>query len=129
MPQAEHRAAVPETLENTLRKLLVDVVREQIPLIAQAVVAAIQTNAAPGPPPAGQTSQYVTVAEAAAQVGVAVKTVRRWIRSGKLRAVTPGRRLRVERGDLERFISAAANEGGTTDTEAVAANLLAKRKR
>ena len=123
---AAPRAAV--TLDGVLREILREVVREQIPAIAEAVVVALRAEAGPAVP-ASSDSSYLTVADAAAHVGVSAKTIRGWVRAGKLRALSAGRLLRIERGELERFATAAANGGGTTDTEAVAADILARRKR
>lgn len=46
--------------------------------------------------------EYLTTAEAARVASVAPKTIRRWIRTGKLVAHSAGRELRIRRADLER---------------------------
>jgi excisionase family DNA binding protein len=129
--QAEGRAAIPATLDGVLRQVLREVVREQIPAIAEAVVGALRAESAAVPASADQTPQYITVADAAAQLGASEKWVRGLIRSGHLRALAVGRVLRISRGELRRFATttAATNGGETTDTEALAAGILAKRKR
>lgn len=129
MPQAEHRAAIPATLDSALRQLLREVVREQIPAIAEAVLAALRAEVGLAVPTAHPSASYITVADAAAQLGVSEKTIRGWVRAGKLKALSAGRVLRIDRGELQRFATAAANEGEATDVAAVAASILARRKR
>jgi excisionase family DNA binding protein len=49
--------------------------------------------------------EYLLLDEIAAIARASVDTVRRWIRSGQLPSVKPGRRRLVRRGDLERFLA------------------------
>lgn len=49
-----------------------------------------------------QGPELLTPAEAAAKVGVKPRTVRAWIRSGRLPRAGHGRRVLVRRADLER---------------------------
>ena len=49
--------------------------------------------------------EYLLLDEVAATARASVDTVRRWIRSGQLPSVKPGRRRLVRRGDLERFLA------------------------
>jgi excisionase family DNA binding protein len=59
-------------------------------------------------------TDFLTVREAAAALGVPQSTVRRWIARGDLPAYRVGqRRLAVRRGDLNRLLPAARTESGT----------------
>ena len=49
--------------------------------------------------------EYLLLDEIAAIARASVDTVRRWIRSGQLPSVKPGRRRLVRRGDLDRFLA------------------------
>ncbi|MBP8289298.1 MAG: helix-turn-helix domain-containing protein [Chromatiaceae bacterium] len=57
----------------------------------------------------------LSVDDVAARLQVNRKTVRRWIRSGKLRAVKAGRQHRVAHTDLALFLRSAA----TSDSKGV----------
>ena len=48
--------------------------------------------------------EYLTVEDVAAVTRAAVGSVRRWIRSGRLRSFRPGKRRRVRRDHLIAFI-------------------------
>jgi excisionase family DNA binding protein len=50
----------------------------------------------------------LTLEEAAARAKVAVKTMREWLRTGKLKGIKAGRLWRVRAGDLERFFEESA---------------------
>lgn len=53
-------------------------------------------------------SKYMSVKEAAEQVGVSTQTVRRWIQSGALPALRISARLyRLDQEDFEKFIQSA----------------------
>ena len=45
------------------------------------------------------------IAEAAGQLGIAKKTLRKWIREGKISGVYLGRQWRIDSRDLEQFIA------------------------
>ena len=49
-------------------------------------------------------TEYLTVEEIAKQLGEKETSVRDWIRSKRLTAYKFGRRLKVKRSDLEKFI-------------------------
>jgi excisionase family DNA binding protein len=49
--------------------------------------------------------RFFTVAEVAEIVGVSVRTVRRWIKSGELVAHHIGAVVRIAEGDLRAFIA------------------------
>jgi excisionase family DNA binding protein len=61
------------------------------------------TRKAGGTRPPSQP-QFITIAEAAVRLGVSEKTVRRWIRDGKLPAVRMGSQIRIPLGALLHFI-------------------------
>jgi len=55
-----------------------------------------------------QEDDYLTVAEIAARLKVNPQTVRNWITRDEIRAVRVGaRRVRILRGDLDRFLAAS----------------------
>jgi excisionase family DNA binding protein len=49
---------------------------------------------------------FLTVREFAGFLGVSEKTVRRLIATGRLRCIRIGRLVRIERGDVSRWLSA-----------------------
>jgi len=49
--------------------------------------------------------QFFTIAEAAEMLRVSTKTVARWIASGKLEAVKPGRDWRIPAAEIKRLTS------------------------
>jgi excisionase family DNA binding protein len=58
------------------------------------------------------TSDFMSVQQAAAHCGVAERTVRRWIASGRLKSVNARRGVRVARADLEAFTISEPGESG-----------------
>jgi excisionase family DNA binding protein len=50
-------------------------------------------------------NEYMLAEEVARELRVPVATLRWWVRTGKLRAIRPGRRLLIRRSDLEAFLS------------------------
>ena len=61
-------------------------------------------------------AQYVSPAEASRIVAVSVRTLRRAIRAGRLRAHTLGRLVRIELGELDRWVK--ANDTATAPSAA-----------
>jgi excisionase family DNA binding protein len=53
----------------------------------------------------------IGIQEAAAAIGLSAWTVRKYIRSGKIKAVRIGRRVLVEPSELENLIAAARYPG------------------
>jgi excisionase family DNA binding protein len=51
--------------------------------------------------------EMLLLPEVAQATRVSIATVRYWIRTGKLKALRPGRRCLVRRGDLEGFLRAS----------------------
>jgi len=91
------------TIEETIRQVVREEVRaaleEHIPRIAPAE---------PKPPP----SPLLTVEQVAERCHAKPKTVREWIRSGRLQArKAGGRRYLVALADLERFLLSGASDG------------------
>lgn len=58
------------------------------------------------------TERLMTPEQAADQLVVSPKTLRDWLRSGRLRGVKVGRLWRVRPSDLEAFIQEPAKEEG-----------------
>jgi excisionase family DNA binding protein len=67
------------------------------------------------------------VVEVARLVRAPVETVRWWIRTGKLPASKPGRRLLIRRSDLQNLLTACAARGAA-DAEATRGVALANGK-
>ena len=67
---------------------------------------------------------YLSAADAARVAGVRVETIRRWVQSRQLRGQWAGRLLRIERSDLQAFLSRPASE---PDVGSVVARILGHR--
>ena len=52
-----------------------------------------------------ESEQYYSIKEVAKILRVAYLTVYRWIKSSKLKAYRAGKQYRIEKEDLERFMS------------------------
>jgi excisionase family DNA binding protein len=114
-----------------LRDLIRDVVRE---VVREELAAALNRT-----PPSNEASaraptdrlQYLNTKQAAEASGVAEKTVRAWVRTGKLQGHWAGRLLRIERGELDRFMRVGlASTGEGPGVDKLAASILARpRKR
>ncbi len=50
------------------------------------------------------TNNLLSITEAATVLGVSKQTVRKWIRDGLLNAILMGRRIKVDRMELERIL-------------------------
>lgn len=53
-------------------------------------------------------SDFLLLSEIAAMCRAPVKSVREWIRAGKLPATRPGRRVLVRRADVDALLASAA---------------------
>ena len=79
------------TLEGELRELIRTVVRDEV---KRAITEATQPD------------EYLTIREAAAAAKVTDRTIRSWIRDGKLDAHRAGSRaIRIIRADLKRVLT------------------------
>jgi excisionase family DNA binding protein len=52
------------------------------------------------------TEEFLSPEEVGDRLGVSVYTVRRWVKTGQLRAFKPGKEYRIREADLEEFIQA-----------------------
>lgn len=87
-------AAIDE-IRATLRQDVREVVREELKVRPQA-----EDSFSPAPP-----KGLLGTCEVAKRLDVTEPTVRRWIRSGRLRATRPGQHWRVRQEDLDSFVA------------------------
>jgi excisionase family DNA binding protein len=94
-------------LEDLLRQLLQDVVRVEVRVIVREELAAALHAPLPSAVASTAPSQpsYLSPQQAAEVAGVSEKTLRRWLQRGDLPRCSLGRLVRIERSDLERFLS------------------------
>lgn len=85
------------TLEDTLRELVAELVRDELARMKPE-----------------KADEYMTVAEAAAHARVVPSTIRKWIRAGELVRYSAGSDPRVKRADLERRMRAAPKSAQLT---------------
>lgn len=78
------------SLDEMLRAIVRDIVREEL------------ARAKPGHP---DVNAHLSTRAAAKHAGVAMGTIRRWIRDGKLRELRAGRHLRVRRVDVDALLA------------------------
>jgi excisionase family DNA binding protein len=86
------------TLETALESLLRRIVRQEIQTALAGRV--VKTVDAPGKP-------YLTVRQAAEASGLGASTIRLYIRKRQLGAQHVGRRVLINRADLEKFLEAS----------------------
>jgi excisionase family DNA binding protein len=77
------------SLDDSLRKLITEVVRDEI----KRALAAAKPH-----------DEFLTTSEAATLAKVAIGSIRRWIRQGKLKRHVVGKTLRVSRAELDRLL-------------------------
>jgi excisionase family DNA binding protein len=53
-----------------------------------------------------QISHFLTMSDVAGELRISIKTVSRLLKRGDLKGIHIGRSVRIERGDLERFLDA-----------------------
>ncbi len=111
---ADTGMSAPSTIDASLRQLVreiaLDVVREVVrtevvPLLDRHVAAASAQEAGAALP------SLIALKDAAAILGVKERTLRRWIHDRRLRALSVGRLIRIERTELERFLIGATLSG------------------
>jgi len=62
------------------------------------------------------TEQYYTIEEVAEMLKVVYLTVYRWIQDGKLKAYKAGKQYRINKTDLDRFITSYEGQKWQTTT-------------
>jgi len=77
------------------------------------------------PAPSGA---LLSVVQASRRAGVSTKTLRAWIKEGKLCALHSGRAWRIEPDDLERFLRTPKATDEALTPELAAANALRKAR-
>ena len=64
------------------------------------------------------TARFLSAEEVADELGLHVRTIRAYIRDGRLRAARVGKQYRITRADLAAFVAGAGNTGdGSTDAQ------------
>lgn len=96
------------------------------PVVREAVRAELRAAAAETKPVS--EAEYLSVAEASRIADVDPKTLRRWMKEGKLPRHHAGREHRVRRDELVRYLEGPQEADGTLTHEAAAANVLRKLK-
>jgi excisionase family DNA binding protein len=105
-------SSVPGALDETLRAIIRDVVREEIrAALSERAVDMVRRNGAPEAP---HGDGYFSIARAAAFADVAPGTLRRWIRSGRLPVRRAGRVYRIARAELEDFLQRQGRSANVT---------------
>lgn len=64
------------------------------------------------------STRYLTLTEAAELARISVSTMRAWIRSGRVRALRPGRRLLLVEAELHAFLNHATRASRDANSEA-----------
>jgi excisionase family DNA binding protein len=108
-------------LDVVFRGILREVVRE---VLREELSVALARLA---PPPEQEPARYLPAKSAAEVSGVAEKTIRAWVRQGRLRGHWAGRLLRIERGELDRFLATSGAQKKELDVDAIARNILHRR--
>jgi excisionase family DNA binding protein len=107
------RVSFEEMLQATVRVA----VREEVTNAVREALKAVKPET---------TGEYLSVAEAARVAGVSTKTVRAWLRDGRLTPHHAGRGFRVIREDLIRFLAAPPSQVTDVSADARAAAILRK---
>ena len=87
------------TLEETLRGLVRDVLRDELPGLLKAALPQVAASGAP------VLDGYLATNAAARLAGVRPETIRRWIDAGDLPVHRAGRLVRVRRSELEAYLA------------------------
>jgi len=102
-------------LEETLRLMIRDLVREEIANYLRAQATPANTDG---------SGEWLTLSQAARLAGVHVATVRRWADAGYLQRGGVGRSVRVQRKALEALLASARDKPAEDSARAVAAGLV-----
>lgn len=86
------------TIEALVKAAVAEGIREALPALRDTIRAEMDTARARRLDDA--TADLLTPTDAAAVVGVSVKTVRRWVREGRLANRGAGRGIRLSRAEL-----------------------------
>ncbi len=90
------------TIEDTIRQLVAQAVRDELAKLAT------------------RPTELMSTKEAAARANVGQATIRRWVRSGKLRAQHAGRVVRVDPVDLEQMLASGSPRNDSANPEQLA---------
>ncbi len=120
-------SVLPEALEAALRRLVRDSVREVVREELSAVLG--HDLSTPRPEPQVERAPQFMDAKAAGEVlGVTDKTIREWVRAGRLPGHWAGRLLRIERSELDQFMKTGLPSGQTASIEKLADAALRRRR-
>lgn len=116
-------------VRDAIRLVLLEV-QEQVRRLIREEVRALVENRTPVPAKDGPRSEdrMFSTAEVAAFLGVATKTVRSWILSGRLRAERPGHQYRIRESDLKKFCASVARVAEPVDAAVLADEILHGRR-
>jgi len=89
---------------NEISKVLGDAFVEAVRLAVREEIEAVMANKNRGENRKDPSNAYLTVKEAANLSRIGPSTIRLYIRKGKLKAATVGRRVIIRQEDLEAFI-------------------------
>lgn len=118
------------SLDSALREGLRQMLQEELsPLLRDAAATIREGLVQPGRGQSEAAGRLLTVEDVAQRCGVTEPTVRGWIKSGGLRALTPGtgRVYRVRREDLDAFLARhPGNEGEPPDVDDEVERILSR---
>jgi excisionase family DNA binding protein len=114
------RYAAAMEFEAALRKLIADVVREEL----QRAVAELRTTIAAETERRPTDDEFIDVQGAAELVGLHQSTIRDWIHSGRLQSYRAGRVYRIRTADVKSALERTTPEVQDGDIERMAKELL-----
>lgn len=112
-----------DAFRNMLRDEMRTVVREEVREALRVGHQGPEERNAEGRTAADSAEEFLSPANAALFAGVSSKTIRCWVRCGKLRRYSAGRLVRVKRSELEALMGAEAPPTNTR-AEDIAARIL-----
>ncbi len=136
MARSDELTCTP-TVDTALRKLVREVVLDVVRVVVREELAVARPEPASSSPPLRETTtsspravQFLSIKDVAGAVHVVERTVRGWVKTGKLRASRAGRLMRIERAELERFLAGeGSNEHRDVDIDALATDLMRRRRK